>query len=132
MTVRQQPAEPAPAELEQQLGRSYAAFRTLLEEDSTLRPEWKYYGEKSGWALKLFEKKRNLCFVLPKVKHFDVAFVFGDRATETVLASAVVPEPVKEELRSARRYAEGRGVRVTVSGQKDLETVRTLLAIKRD
>lgn len=131
MTVRQQLAEPTAAELEQQLGRSHAAFRELLAEAATLRPEWKYYGPKIGWTLKLFEKKRNLCFVSPKAKHFDVAFLFGERAAESVLASAAVPEPVKDELRNARRYVEGRAVRVTVAGRKDLATVRALLALKR-
>ena len=123
------PQPPREEEIRERLGGVYPLYRALLE-GGPFVPEWKFYGAKYGWSLKLFEKKRNLCFINPKDGSFDVAFNFGDRAAEAVLAGTS-SEAVKEALRAARRYAEGRGVRLTVASAPDLDEVRRLLAVKR-
>lgn len=37
----------------------------IHDEYGDLRPEWKFYNQKSGWILKLFNKKRNVLFLVP-------------------------------------------------------------------
>lgn len=71
--------------------------------------EWKFYGQKSGWLLKVLLKKRNLFFFVPLKGYFRLSFVFGDRAVASIEASDL-PEQIKDNLRKARKYAEGRGV----------------------
>jgi len=124
------PQPPAEKEIRARLGAAFPLYRALLD-SGPFRPEWKFYGARYGWSLKLFEKKRNLCFIAPKEGAFDVAFVFGERAAEAALAGPA-QEWLKEALRSARRYPEGRGVRVTVATTAELEQVQELLAIKRE
>lgn len=131
MAVGEKGKAPGEEELARALGPSYAVLQQLLAEYAELRPEWKYYGQKHGWSLKLFEKKRNLCFVQPREGHFRVAFALGARQAATALASNL-PAEVKRELAEARQYAEGRGVSVSVQGPEHLAPVRQLLAIKRD
>jgi hypothetical protein len=125
-------APPAPtiADLQLLLGPAFAAYEALLHGHPELRPEWKYYGAKSGWTLKLFEKTRNLCFVMPRAGELSIAFVLGARAVELALRSTL-PESIRQEIRAARTYAEGRGVRVAARTPADLGPVETLLAIKR-
>ncbi len=125
------PPEPPPEqETRRQLGEVFPLYRALLE-SGPFRPEWRYYGPKYGWSLKLFEKKRNLCFLNPKDGAFNVAFIFGDRVREAALAGEVQEED-KALLRNARHYPEGWGVTLTVAGAADLAQAQRLLAIKRE
>lgn len=130
MANRTAPPEPTDADLRESLAKSYTALETLLQRNHQFRPEWKYYGAKLGWSLKLFDGKRNLCFIAPQENHFIVAFVLGARGVEQALASQL-PERLKQEIRTARTYAEGRGIRVTVRTTRDLAPVQQLLEIKR-
>jgi hypothetical protein len=103
--------------------------RFIEEETGQLTLEWKHYGQKSGWTLKLLSKKRNLLFVGPEDGSFIIAFVFGDRAVEAVLKSQL-PETIKNELLNARKYAEGRGIRFEIRDESELESVIQLIRIK--
>ncbi len=125
----QAPQPPSDEEVRARLRRAFPLFRALVE-DGDFRPEWKFYGPKHGWSLKLFEKKRNLCYLNPKEGAFDVAFIFGDRVREEVLAGSA-PEAIKALFQGARHYPEGWGVRLTVGKKADLEQALRLLAIKR-
>jgi hypothetical protein len=91
--------------------------------------EWKHYGNKSGWILKLFLKKRNLFFLTPGEGRFRVAFVFGEKAVAAIAAGGF-PEPLVAELLAARKYAEGRGIRLEVESAADVRTVVALAGIK--
>jgi len=91
--------------------------------------EWKFYGAASGWTLKVLLKKRNLFFFTPLGGYFRVAFVFGDKAVGAVEKSGL-PKDLINALKNARKYAEGRGVRVEVRSLKDVESVMRLIDIK--
>jgi hypothetical protein len=130
MTTKPTPQPPGDAELEQQLGEAWSAYRALLDASADLRPEWKYYGAKYGWSLKLFYGSRNLCFLGPHDGQLMVAFLFGPADFERVLDSGI-PEPLKEELRTARRYVEGTPLRIMVKSPADLPPVLELLQLKR-
>ena len=103
--------------------------RFIETETGQLTWEWKHYGQKSGWTLKLLSKKRNLLFVGPESGYFVIAFVFGDRAVEAVMKSQL-PETIKNELLNARKYAEGRGIRFEIRDESLLESVEQLIKIK--
>jgi len=91
--------------------------------------EWKFCGARSGWTLKVLLKKRNLFFFTPLSGYFRMAFVFGDKAVGAVEKSDL-PKDLIETLRNARKYAEGRGIRVEVRSLKDVESVNKLIDIK--
>jgi len=91
--------------------------------------QWKYYNSKTGWILKLLNKKRNVLFVVPCDKYFGVAFTFGERAANLVYASNL-PESLKNELFNAKKYAEGRTILVDVKNENDVEDVLTMIRIK--
>lgn len=101
----------------------------IESETGQLTREWKHYGQKSGWTLKLLSKKRNLLFVGPEDGYFVIAFVFGDRAVDAVLKSNL-PETIKNELLNSRKYAEGRGIRFEIRSDSELENVLQLIRIK--
>jgi hypothetical protein len=99
-----------------------AQFGELVE-------DWKFYGQKSGWILKLLRKKRNLFFITPQDGFFRVSFVFGDKAVAEV-ENSDLPDWVKKALRDARKYAEGRGLQIEVKTADDVDIVKKLVRIK--
>jgi len=111
-------------------GKLWVKIRGNLEADyGELVEDWKHYGQKTGWLLKILRKKRNLFFCIPLHEAFQIAFTFGEKAVSAVQSSDL-PEAIKAELRDARKYAEGRGIRVHVKSAKDVANIRKLVEIK--
>lgn len=125
--------KPTKAMLADALGQSYKYWdeikNTLEGQHGKLTEEWKYYSSSSGWTLKLLLKKRNLFFFTPCAKYFRVAFVFGDKAVDAVEESNL-PVAMIRELKNAKRYTEGRGLRIDVKKQGDVKNIVKLAAIK--
>ena len=90
--------------------------------------EWKFYTKKSGRERPSI-KKRNLFFLTPKKDLYSITFVFGDRAVEAA-ENSELPERIKTELKQARKYMEGRGIRIDVTSGDELEIVKKLVRIK--
>lgn len=91
--------------------------------------EWKNYGKKIGWLLKKLYKKRNLFFITICSGYFNVTFVFGDKAVNSIVDSTISPT-LKTSLMEARKYAEGRGLSIKVEDDKYLADIKMLLQIK--
>jgi len=121
---------PGERELARMLGPARAAFRALTEREGSTC-EWRRYSAASPWVLKATCGERTLFYVRPEVGRFEVTVVLGERAAAAALAGRV-REPLHEAIRTARRYAEGRPVRVIVAGEADLGGVDELLAVKLD
>jgi hypothetical protein len=119
--------------LEEALGAAYprwAEIRSHLgAEYGQPVEEWKFYGQKSGWTMKSLLKKRNLFFFTPGQDCFRISFVFGDRAVAMIEKSGL-PETLIEEVKNAKKYAEGRGLRIEVKTKRDVDHVKRLIAIK--
>ena len=58
-----------------------------------------------------------------------VAFVFGQKATDAIFESPI-SENIKSEIRSAKVYAEGRGIRVDVKNKSVIHDIEKLIEIK--
>ena len=56
--------------------------------------EWKFYGAKIGWTIKVFNKKRNVFFVGPEDGYFRIAFIFGNKAYLKIIDSNL-PDYIK-------------------------------------
>ncbi|HEY3370495.1 MAG TPA: DUF3788 domain-containing protein [Prolixibacteraceae bacterium] len=91
--------------------------------------EWNYSGDKYGWNFRIKDKKRALIYLLPRDQFFKVAFVFGQKATDTIMQSKV-SQNIKSELDSARVYAEGRGIRIDIQNDQFINDIKELIDIK--
>jgi hypothetical protein len=128
--TRDTPGPPTDAELVARLGAAAPAFTQLLASLPGARQEWRTYGRTSGWVLKLVRGSRTLCYVQPQEGTFRATVVLGQAAADAALASAVSPA-VKEAIRGARVYVEGRSVAVGVRDERDLADLEALLVAKR-
>ena len=97
------------------------------EHDVTTR-EWKSYGAKSGWSLRLMRGKRTIVWLVPSAGCFEVAFIFGEKALTAIRQTAV--SRVLRMLDEAPEYPEGTGLRFQVTAVKDIAVVKKLAAIK--
>lgn len=91
--------------------------------------EWNYPGDKYGWSFRIKDKKRAILYLLPRDKFFRIAFVFGQKAFDTILSSSVADE-IKNHLKEAKVFAEGRGIRLEIRTKKSLPDIYRLIEIK--
>jgi hypothetical protein len=101
----------------------------MAEELGLADREWKSYGSKHGWALRLKRKKRNIVHLSPCQGCFAVLFILGDRAVNAARASRLGRAGMKL-IDEAPRYPEGTGIRLTVTRPKDIPLIRKLARIK--
>jgi hypothetical protein len=98
----------------------------IAAEYAPVTETWGFY---KSWSLRLKRKDRTIIYLLPSEGGFRYAFVFGGKATEAA-RKAKLPKAVLKEIEDASVYAEGRGFRLEVKTAKDVETMKTLAAIK--
>ena len=92
--------------------------------------EWKHYGKAAGWTYKLLSKKRNLLFFVPKIDCFRLRIVLGEKACACAEADNELPNEIKEAIRNAAPYTEGRSIDVDIERPGQLEAIKRLLIIK--
>jgi hypothetical protein len=93
--------------------------------------EWNYPGKKYGWSYRIKDRKRAIIYFMPRDKGFMVAFVFGPKATEKILETGI-SDKIKADLRKAKVYAEGRGIRIDVLDETFMNDIKRLIQIKLD
>jgi hypothetical protein len=128
---RSQP--PRAAELAAALGDALAAWnelqRRLAGHFVPLEREWGFTSKTTGWGMRLRHQKRIILYMTPCHGYFLASFAFGEKAVATALASGL-PAPVVKIIHGAKKYAEGRGVRLEVRGLDDLWPLETLARAK--
>ncbi len=126
---------PTDKDLVENLGVTYNLWKNIHDFVLAKYPkglaEWNHSGQKYGWNFRIKDKKRAIIYFLPRDKYFKVAFVFGQKATDTILSSDISAE-IKSELEQAKKYAEGRGIRIDVKNDKILPDIKRLIEIKLD
>lgn len=93
--------------------------------------EWKYYGPKSGWTMKMFCQKKDIFSFVVIEGGFRISFVFGDKTVDAIRRSEL-PKSVIDEIASAQKYPEGRGFSIEVKDRRFAAVIRTLIKIKSE
>jgi len=124
---------PTDADLKNALGKTYDLWIALrnfvFDKYPTAFEEWNCAGAKYGWSFRIKDKKRAIIYLLPRDKYFKVAFVFGEKATQQILGSKI-SEEIKSELMNAKKYAEGRGIRIDIKDKNNIFDIKELIEIK--
>jgi hypothetical protein len=124
---------PSQTELEATLGSAFPLWKAIIRRmDETCGPlgqVWKPSKADFGKMCLLQSRKRTLLYLTPDLDQVWVAIVLGERAFSLAMASSL-PEQIKHLLRAAKPYAEGRGIRFSISSAGELPTVARLVEIK--
>ncbi|HLP63779.1 DUF3788 domain-containing protein [Flavobacterium sp.] len=125
--------EPTVSDLQNGIGTTFPIWKEieafLFEEYSKVKSKWHFTSAKTGWSFRMSDSKRVLVYLLPRNQYFKVAMVFGQKATDVVLESSI-SETIKSELKAAKVYAEGRGIRIDIHNDDLLEDIKKLIQIK--
>lgn len=125
--------KPATEDLKKALAKTFLLWKEfedfIVNDKIKITGDWHYSGDKFGWSYRIKDKKRVILYLLPRDKFFKVAFVFGQKATDKVLASDI-SEDIKTELRNAKVYAEGRGIRIEIKDTSKSRDIKELIKMK--
>ena len=126
---------PQDAELSAVLGKTFALWSQLRESVGSksipVTPEWGYTSKSTGWGLRVKLRDRIILYMTPCKGYFLVSFALGEKAVKAVLESDL-PAPARSLIENAKKYAEGRGVRLEVRSAKDLRVVQKLADAKME
>ena len=124
---------PTSTELKAVLGSADVVWSGILRvvEDmvAPLNTEWRPSKTEFGRMCLLQHKKRTLLYLTPEKGNVRVAIILGERAYQLAMASSL-PDAIKKLFSEAGPYAEGRGIRFSVSSPSDISTVKMLVELK--
>jgi hypothetical protein len=124
---------PADGDLQNVLEETFVLWSELIGRVTArfpgTSPVWAYSGRSTGWGLRLVRKDRVILYMTPRHGFFLVSFVLGEGAVKAAHQSAL-PPAVLDGIDSAKRYAEGTGVRFEVRERRHLQPMETLAALK--
>lgn len=114
------------------IGSYWLELRRYIQENyGPAFEEWRYYGQKSGWVMKMVSKKKNL-FSFTAIKGgFCVSFVFGHKAIKAIKESDL-PTSIMDEMMIPQKYPEGRGLTIEVKDRRSMGLIKTLIKIKAE
>ena len=125
--------QPTDAELARALKGSFVFWNELKKRiASTFTPltfEWGFTSKTTGWGLRLKHKERIILYMTPCEGHFLASFALGEKAVQAA-HEANLPSSIVKILDSARKYAEGRGVRLKVKSARDVRNIEKLAVVK--
>ena len=119
-------AAPDDLALKKALGPVHSAYKETLTLTESYAQEWKFYGARLGWQLKVSQKGKALFYLVLLDKSFRLGFAVRDMEKESLLNSKL-PAKAKEELASAKRYPEGYPLKLLVRKESDLRAVRLVV-----
>lgn len=124
---------PKDAELATALKDSFLFWnelKTLIElRFKPLSIEWGFTSKTTGWGMRLKKKDRTILYMTPREGHFLASFALGEKAVKAAHEDNL-PASVLKIIDNAKRYAEGRGVRLEVRNGRDVRNVEKLATIK--
>lgn len=124
---------PDDAALKKALGKTFPLWKEIekytLNKKAGSAGSWNYSGAKFGWSYRISDKKRVIIYLLPRDGFLKTGFVFGGKAYDAVMASKV-SDGIKNELKAAKPFAEGRGIRLSVESRTLLKDIKTIIEIK--
>ena len=125
--------KPTDKDLADKLGVTYNLWKRL--HDLVLRKypkgiaDWNFPGKKYGWSFRIKDNRRALIYFLPRDQFFKIAFVFGDKANNDIMKTGI-SDIIKQELNQAKKYAEGRGIRIDIKDDSIFPDIEQLIDIK--
>lgn len=126
---------PQAKELKEVLGRSNSHWIVIVNQVAKTCPPldqtWGFSGANWGWALRLKQKKRTVMYLTPCKGHFLVGFALGEKAVRAA-HDAQLRQSILELIDAAKKYAEGRAVRIEVRNKRDRDDVIKLAAVKME
>lgn len=127
--------EPTDEDLRDVLGKAYEVWTQLInavaERIGPITQVWGFTSKSTGWGLRIRQKDRVILYMTPQTGKFLVSFALGEKAVAAAKLCRLSPTLLKA-VDDAPRYAEGRGVRIEVTGKRQVQGLAILAQVKSD
>jgi hypothetical protein len=124
---------PQPKDLAATLGKTFVFWnqlRTALETRfGPLSFEWGFTSKSTGWGTRVKTEKRTILYMTPCEGYFLASLALGEKSVK-MAHEAKLQVSVLRIIDNAKKYAEGRGVRLEVRSASDVRAVENLAIIK--
>ena len=90
---------------------------------------WNYYNDGKQWLFKLVRKKKTIFWSSLLKDTFRVTFYLGNKA-EPIIENSNLPQSIKEEFKTAKRYGLIRPVSFIIRDKTDVDNVLKMIDIK--
>jgi hypothetical protein len=118
--------EPSEKSLRTELGQFYNNFKYIMDISDSFFKDWNF-SKRSGWMLKVHDKKKALFYVIPMKNEFMVSMAIRDNERIQCMNDFEL-KMIHDKLLAAKKYREGFLIRFKTSDD-DYETF--LLLIKK-
>lgn len=90
---------------------------------------WNYYNDGKQWLFKMVRKKKTIFWSSLIDKTFRITFYLGNKA-EAIIENSDLPQAVKDEFKTAKRYGLIRPVTFVINSETDVDNVLKMISIK--
>ncbi|MGC1392616.1 MAG: DUF3788 family protein [Bacteroidales bacterium] len=90
---------------------------------------WNYYNDGKQWLYKYTWKKKTIFWSGILTDTFRITFYFGNKA-ETMIEYSDLPQIIKEDFRTAKKYGLIRPVSFIIRDKTDVDNVLKMIEIK--
>jgi len=115
------------------IGDKRVLWQKLMLDVHTKYPDaqelWNYYNDGKSWLFRMIRKKKTLFWIGIVNGTFRITFYFGDKA-EAAIENSNLPQAMREEFRTSRRFGKIRGITIRVESKTDIENTLKLVDIK--
>jgi hypothetical protein len=91
--------------------------------------EWRYYNDGKQWLFKIQLKKKTIFWIGVLQYTFRITFYFGNKA-EPIILNSNLPEKIKDDFVSGKKYGNIRAITIRISGTDDLDNIYKLIDLK--
>jgi hypothetical protein len=90
---------------------------------------WNYYNDGKQWLFKMVHKKKTIFWSGIINNTFRITFYLGNTA-EAIIENSDLPQTVKDEFKTAKRYGLIRPVTFVINTETDVDNVLKMIAVK--
>ena len=127
--------KPSEKEILRGIGKASSRWRELqayIAEAYAVTPELVFYGKQHGWTFRYRKSGKALCSLFPEKGVFTILIVLGQPEVAAALAQrSRLSANVRRMLIEAKPLHDGRWLWIRPRSAGDLESIKTLLGIKR-
>lgn len=91
--------------------------------------DFRFYGKNHGWALRFYKGCHSLASIYPAEESFTVQIILNSALVEQALLLDLGPAS-RQAIEAANPYPEGRWLLIPIQSEREIEDVRSLLALK--
>lgn len=119
--------KPTDGDLEKILNETFQFYNELNELTRNFIKEW-IFSKRSGWMLKVHDKKKALYYLIPLESSFRLSLAIRETEKKTLIQNKELIE-IKEQIIAAKKYSEGFALQFTITDSTSFIPIRKFIEL---